>query len=94
MNIIKIADADIPTDIIERLKPIARACIQNQKLHNIPDVEQFFLDMSKEGVGDAAIIVAAHVATGGDGHGVAYGTAAVRPLRDWAEQYRPELLET
>ncbi len=90
MNIKDIEAADIPSDIIERLKPIAAARIESEQLHNIPDVEQFFQAMTDEGVGDAAIIVAAHVAK----QGVAHGITAVRPLRDWAAQYRPDLLDT
>lgn len=90
MNIIEIANADIDAAIIERLKPIATARIESEQLHNIPDVEQFFQDMTAEGVGDAAIIVAAHVAK----QGIPYGITAVRPLRHWAAQYRPDLLDT
>lgn len=92
MNIIKIADANIDANTTERLKPIAKARIEEQRLHSIADVEEFFQAMCKEGVGDAAIIVAWHVATGADGLGVPHGSNAVRPLRDWAERYQPHLL--
>jgi len=88
MNIKDITDANIHAEIVERIRPIAKDRIESRRLHSIADVEEFFIDMSKEGVGDAAIIIAWDVAK----QGAEYGITAIRPLREWAEQYRPELL--
>lgn len=90
MNIKDIDAANIPADIAERLKPVVLARIEDGKLRSIPDVEQFFLDMSKEGVGDAAIMMAAHAAK----QGVAHAFPTVVALREWATQYRQDLLGT
>jgi hypothetical protein len=89
MNIKTREDAGIDQVTFNRIAPIARLAIEGGKILSIADVEEFYQKMHREGVADHAIVVASEIAKDPNTKG---GMKAIRPLREWADQYRPQLL--